>query len=455
MNRMQNKKERENHQNTGIKGEENSRYEELGTRLLYICRNEICARFPFFSPGLVALSLAVKESKRAVIGEIHSSFHGIGTDGECIKADSIFLIQAWSECPGRLKRGYLHMLFHCLYQHPFMAKKPDKRLWDLACDLSVELLLEQDIPGNMWPLSGEIQEKREKLLRCFKGKNPSAQVLYQQLKQGGIPCKIEEMEALFSFDDHSVWEQNPGKREEKRSRWEKILTYTTMGKERQKHRIGATPGSREEELEELYKSRYDYRRFLRKFAFPREEIQLDEESFDYIFYNLGMEQYGNLPLIEPLEYKEVNRLEELVIAIDTSGSCSKELVQRFLGETYQILSTRENFFKKMKVYIVQCDCCIQWYRVIHSEEEWKECMQKITIQGRGGTDFRPVFELIQKEREKRELKHLKALIYFTDGDGIYPRQKPDYETAFVFVKKTENMRFVPDWAYKLVIGERT
>ena len=65
------------------------------------------------------------------------------------------------------------------------------------------------------------------------------------------------------------------------------------------------------------------------------------------------------------------------------------------------------------------------------------------------------FELIRKEQEKRELQNLKALIYFTDGDGIYPRQKPDYETAFVFVKKTENMRLVPDWAYKLVIGERT
>ena len=54
----------------------------------------------------------------------------------------------------------------------------------------------------------------------------------------------------------------------------------------------------------------------------------------------------------------------------------------------------------------------------------------------------------------QELQNLKALIYFTDGDGIYPRQKPDYETAFVFVKKTENMKLVPDWAYKLVIGER-
>ena len=53
------------------------------------------------------------------------------------------------------------------------------------------------------------------------------------------------------------------------------------------------------------------------------------------------------------------------------------------------------------------------------------------------------------------MRNLKALIYFTDGDGIYPRQKPDYETAFVFVKKTEDTRLVPDWAYKLVIGERT
>ena len=42
---------------------------------------------------------------------------------------------------------------------------------------------------------------------------------------------------------------------------------------------------------------------------------MDEDSFDYIFYNFGMEQYRNLPLIEPLEYKEVNRLEELVIDV--------------------------------------------------------------------------------------------------------------------------------------------
>jgi len=184
----------------------------------------------------------------------------------------------------------------------------------------------------------------------------------------------------------------------------------------------------------------------------REEVELDTESFDYIFYSFGMEHYGNIPLIEPLEYKEVNRLEELVIAIDTSGSCSGETVQRFLGETYGILSEKENFFSRMKVYIVQCDCFIQKVDVIHSEEEWKEYIRNVKIQGRGGTDFRPVFELIRQEKERKELKNLRALIYFTDGDGIYPGQKPDYETAFVFLKRTDKMKLVPPWAKCLITG---
>ena len=48
------------------------------------------------------------------------------------------------------------------------------------------------------------------------------------------------------------------------------------------------------------------------------------------------------------------------------------------------------------------------------------------------------------------MENLRALIYFTDGDGIYPRQKPDYETAFVFLERSEKMKLVPDWALCLI-----
>ena len=61
----------------------------------------------------------------------------------------------------------------------------------------------------------------------------------------------------------------------------------------------------------------------------------------------------------------------------------------------------------------------------------------------------------EQQQEKKEIRNLKALIYFTDGDGIYPQSKPDYETAFVFLEKTARMDMVPDWAYKLIVPART
>ena len=52
------------------------------------------------------------------------------------------------------------------------------------------------------------------------------------------------------------------------------------------------------------RERYDYRRFLEKFVTLKEDMQVDDDSYDYIFYTYGLQLYGNLPLIEALEYKE-------------------------------------------------------------------------------------------------------------------------------------------------------
>ena len=94
---------------------------------------------------------------------------------------------------------------------------------------------------------------------------------------------------------------------------------------------------------------------------------------------------------------------------------------------------------------------MQDVKIIHSEEEWKSYSKNIKIQGRGGTDFRPVFRFIKEQQEKKEIQDLKALIYFTDGDGIYPREKPDYEAAFVFLGDAARTELVPGWAQKLVV----
>ena len=66
-------------------------------------------------------------------------------------------------------------------------------------------------------------------------------------------------------------------------------------------------------------------------------MKINDEEFDYNFYTYGMQLYGNMPLIEPLEYKDVRVVKTFVTVIDTSGSVEEEKLRRFLEKTYQIL----------------------------------------------------------------------------------------------------------------------
>lgn len=415
--------------------------EELGIHILENVRNELYYYFPYLDGAFACISGKGSEETRT-----------IGTDGEFFLFSPEYLLELYVKKPEAVRRGYLHMLLHCLYLHLFRENQEDRRLWNLACDIAVEQIISREkIP--VLETGGNEKKIRKKVFHMLGNGADSAEKICQKLKDQVFPFRLEEMEEAFHFDDHSLWDACTGEKGKRtKEKWNKLLSYTAANRQDHRKRRGSQKGDQKEEAGTVRSGRYDYKKFLRQFSVLREEVELDTESFDYIFYNYGMEHYGNLPLIEPLEYKEVNRLEELVIAIDTSGSCSGKTVQRFLGETYGILSEKENFFSRMKVYIVQCDCFIQKVDVIHSEEEWKEYIRNVKIQGRGGTDFRPVFELIRQEKERKELKNLRALIYFTDGDGIYPGQKPDYETAFVFLKRTDKMKLVPPWAKCLITG---
>ena len=182
-------------------------------------------------------------------------------------------------------------------------------------------------------------------------------------------------------------------------------------------------------------------------------MQADQDSFDYIYYTYGLKTYGNMPLIEPLETSEVYRIEDFVLVIDTSMSCSGELVRRFLEETYEVLSESESYFKKINVHIIQCDDKVRSDVVITDRDQMKEYMEHFTIEGNGGTDFRPAFEYVSNLRAKGRFARLKGLLYFTDGKGIYPVKMPPYDTAFVFIQGQYEDVSVPAWAIKLILEE--
>jgi predicted metal-dependent peptidase len=216
-------------------------------------------------------------------------------------------------------------------------------------------------------------------------------------------------------------------------------------------RQGTEAGNLMQNLAAVNREKYDYTAFLKKFAVLGEVMKINDDEFDYVYYTYGLKLYKKMPLVEPLEYKEVKRIREFVIAIDTSGSTSGELVNKFLTKTYNLLMSTESFFSKVNIHIVQCDAQIQSDDVITSGADLDRYIDTMEIRGLGGTDFRPVFDYVDRLISEGEFSDLRGLIYFTDGLGVYPASKPPYRTAFVFVESGYNVPEVPVWAMKVVL----
>lgn len=85
-------------------------------------------------------------------------------------------------------------------------------------------------------------------------------------------------------------------------------------------------GAMVQALRSLNRTKYSYTELLRRFGIHGEQMRLSDEEFDNNYYTYGLDFYGNMPLIEPLEYSERKLIREFVIAIDTSGSVRGDVV---------------------------------------------------------------------------------------------------------------------------------
>ena len=178
---------------------------------------------------------------------------------------------------------------------------------------------------------------------------------------------------------------------------------------------------------------------------------MDGDAFDYVYYTYGLQLYGNMPLVEPPETKEEKRIEDFVIAVDTSMSTSGALVREFLSCTYAILRSTETFTRKVNIRILQCDDQIRSDTPIRDLEELRGYMESFSLVGGSATDFRPVFDYVEKLRAEGAFTSLRGLVYFTDGMGIYPRKRPPWETAFVLLEEPPLSIKMPPWAIRLVV----
>lgn len=507
----------------------------LAERMLDQARTSLMAQLPFMDVALWRMPFAPRLLQRA-----------LETDGSFLYFDAMRVIELYRKSPNEVLRDYFHVIMHCVFRHPFDAKHPDVRLWDIACDVSVEATA-MELIGVGFPSARDAE--RTHALARVKETCPTlvAQSIYRALSgEGGRPFSstfITSLEELFARDGHSLWprkserelragsagdklsmmpsddtdklggktDRNDADDENEKNRtpgvnmpgtaapsssstavegdvedpdalvdveageeasatfesmddasyssdfnamtWQDIGSQINMDMEAFTGKIGFDAGNFMVNLAIANRKHYDYRAFLKRFSALSEEMKTSPDEFDYIYYTFGLSRYKNMPLVEPLEYQESNRIRDFVIAIDTSASCAGKLVRTFAEKTYDVLKNSEGFGHKVNIHVIQCDCDITRDVKIASIRDIDRAFEEFSTRGFGGTDFRPVFKYVDELVRTRELANLKGLIYFTDGLGKYPKNPPAYETAFVFVDDIPRERKVPPWAMKVVMDE--
>lgn len=420
--------------------------DRMALEVLEVTRSELYLHLRFLSLAIGGLAPTPSAQVR-----------GMGTDGLRLLAEPERLIRVFPKNPVLLNREYLHQLLHCIFRHPFFIADHDRPLWSLACDIAAEWSIDQlDLPC-VRRIAGWVRtETYRRLGEVLPAM--AAEPIYRRLEEAHLDEKqLLMLQKEFRADDHRFWpkpgDQSPQARQAA-DQWKNLSQQMQTELETRQKDPGQGGEALAMQVKAANRSRRTYRDFLRRFAVLREELKADPDSFDLGFYAYGLSLYGNLPLIEPLESRETIKIEEFVIVVDTSLSCSGELVKNFLRETYGILRQSESFFHRTNIRILQCDDRVRTDQKITDMDQLAAYMEAFQLVGGGGTDFRPAFRYVDELICAGEFHHLKGLLYFTDGLGRFPARRPAYDAAFLFLGSQYEDADLPPWAMKLVLDER-
>ncbi|MCH3987045.1 MAG: VWA-like domain-containing protein [Lachnospiraceae bacterium] len=455
-----------------MKKDREQQEEKLASEIMKYVRDSVAAQHPYLNRALFRMPVKFRNDTRGVAALKKENTFGLATEGTQIILPAAWAVETFARDETRVFRTYLHMLFHCLYLHPFQYSMLDLPAWDLASDAAVESRLFSNGLAAQWPLESDEAEKAllADLASAAGDDDLQAERIYHELVRKPEEAKrFYDQSALLRRDLHYLWlsedknvrirytnragmqseNMEPGKQ------WNEVRSKVAMLQDAAKSRHGKGSGGAHFSLRNLYPDDRMYRDLLVRFAKMTEEVHVNMDEFDYIYYTYGMSLYGNIPLIEPLEYRETLKIRDFVIAIDTSGSCQGSVVRGFLHRTYSIIRNSDIFTQRMNLHILQCDCAVLQDRKITSLEELDDYCRDIQIQGAGGTDFRPVFDYVEELKRKGEFTDLRGLLYFTDGIGTFPENAPSFQTGFVFLKGKQEIPEIPSWAVKVVLNRDT
>jgi len=358
-----------------------------------------------------------------------------------------------------------HEALHCALSHFARRSHRDKHRWDLACDLAINPLL---IADGLKPCPDAIY------LPQFE--EMTAEEIY--------PC-LDEHENLTPHDDHVYDEDNQsgGGRQGAGGQHDSTEKGSEGGDQQQKkspdnkggrgdaekpQETKQEPGEGEQEQEQpkdgdgqgqgakqpppLSKEEMDNLSVQwqqRMAGAAQQAMQAGKLSgplrriIDHLLqpqlpWRMLLARYLNATARDDYNYSRPSRREgdfimpslkshelDVVVALDTSGSVSDKEMTEFVSEVNALKGQI-----RARVTLLACDSALigdGW-----TYEPWEEFDLPQEFKGGGSTDFRPVFNWVQRENRRPDV-----LVYFTDAQGHFPESEPAYPTVWLIKGKAQ------------------
>ena len=300
---------------------------------------------------------------------------------------------------------------HQTLAHDMRKNNRSGWLWQMATDMAINDMLVQN--GLRLPYGAQYRKRFEGMY---------AEEIYAELKADILR---EEDNLEYEADDTDDVEKKSDKTQQEEEKTqqskeelqEEILQEQLLAEEaisllEKEFNNGEVPLSIERFFRLDFKGKIDWRDELKS-------------ALDRYF----RDDYTLLPPSKKLLYagiylpSSISQTFRLVIVVDSSGSIEEELLNEFLSEVSFLMSLVQNY----QIELIVCDDKVHSHDTFYTGE-----VLSVSLKGNGGTDFRAAFKYVDEK-----IDDVKLLLYFTDLDGKFPKERPNYEVKWVTPKERE------------------
>ena len=374
---------------------------------------------PFYGLFLIGLNKEISNAVQTAC---------VARDG--INTKLIISPDFWETIGDKCKVAVLkHELLHIAFKHLYMYDEfSDKQILNMAADIEINQYIQDEYKDDTWngleigespfkelkmPLKAGTRKYYELLMKECKD-NPDGDIckMLDAMKDASSSGEAKEItlsngSKVTVRGSHEFWEQFENMDEAEKKLMEKQIEHQLKEvADQMNNGRGYIPGELKELIDSLYVSEepvIDWRSYLRRFngmaskVFTKKTRRKPNKRF-----------YGNPAL-------KIKQKKNTLVAVDTSGSVSKNDLKEFLSEITHIWKTGT------QVTVVECDAEIG--RVYEFNGQLEESQE---VTGRGGTSYEPVMRYLFNNKDKYQ-----NLIYLTDGECEIEQTQPCKPTLWV------------------------